>query len=150
MSILVNGQDHRAWLSRCLKMHTGASHLPVQVLKLTQNEEHMQQWTSDELLALTEHLISLWNGSPNMSSSSSMPSAKVGAVAAYLRPLKICSHEILLDLFSGTGRVGASSSQLNVPSLSLDILGGWDLTDKSIKNELVLRIQQGHVWLDSI
>ena len=60
------------------------------------------------------------------------------------------SHEILLDLFSGTGRVGASSSQLNVPSLSLDILGGWDLTDKSIKNELVLRIQQGHVWLDSI
>ena len=52
---------------------------------------------------------------------------------------------IILDLFSGSGRIGQCAEAMGFGSLSLDILQGWDLTDVGMKEELILRIRRGDV-----
>ena len=54
-------------------------------------------------------------------------------------------HGIILDLFCGSGRIGAAAESLGFPSLSLDINEGWDLTDESILSKLESYIARGCV-----
>ena len=43
---------------------------------------------------------------------------------------------VLLDLFCGSGGVGRCAEEKGCPSLSLDILDGWDLTEEALVSKL--------------
>ena len=56
---------------------------------------------------------------------------------------------IVLDLFSGSGIIGEQARLMGLPSLSLDIMEGWDLTDPALKTELLTQIKSGSVCFDN-
>lgn len=59
------------------------------------------------------------------------------------------SHQsgVFLDLFCGTGRVGAAAASLGVISHSLDIVRGYDLTDPDLSSVICQFILDGHARL---
>ena len=59
--------------------------------------------------------------------------------------LLVSGRPILLDLFAGTCVVGSAAEKHGWASLSMDILNGFDLTDRELLDAIIAAINAGQV-----